>query len=100
MNWIKLCAIKDLALGESRLFEISGQKVALFHINVGFYALDDHCPHRSGPLSQGFLQEGAVSCPWHQWIFDLKDGRCRNIPGQKVRTFPVREREGGVEIEI
>ena len=82
----------------SRCFEIPGGKVALFHTDEGFFALDDHCPHRSGPLSEGTLFDSGIACPWHDWIFDLKTGTCRTIPGKKVVTYPVREENGEIEI--
>jgi nitrite reductase (NADH) small subunit len=100
MAWTKVCAAAEIAPGTSRLCEIAGQKIAVFNTTEGFFALDDHCPHRSGPLSQGLMEGATVACPWHQWVFDLKDGHCRNIPGQKVAVFPVREQDGSVEIDV
>jgi NAD(P)H-dependent nitrite reductase small subunit len=101
MGWTVACASGEVAEGTSRLCELGGLKIALFHTNEGFFALDDHCPHRSGPLSEGPVEEGAVSCPWHQWVFDLRDGTCRNIPGApKAAVYPVRVLEGVVEIDL
>jgi len=99
MAWIPLCPTDALAEGASRCFEAGGVKIALFRTDDGFHALDDHCPHRSGPLSEGAVADGAVACPWHAWVFDLQTGACRNIPGQTVAVYPVRIAEGTVEVD-
>jgi len=100
MAWAFLCKTDQVATGSSLLCEVGGQKIALFHTSEGFFALDDHCPHRSGPLSQGLMEGSTVACPWHQWVFNLSDGICRNIPGQKVAVYPVRVVGDGVEVEL
>jgi len=100
MSWVFLCQTEQVAEGSSLLCETAGKKIALFHTTEGFFALDDHCPHRSGPLSQGMMEANSVACPWHQWVFDVRTGVCRNIPGQKVATYPVRVREAAVEVDL
>ncbi len=100
MRWIEACKASDLAVGENRCIEVEGGKIALFRTTTGAYAVDDFCPHRSGPLHQGWLKDDTIACPWHQWIFNLHDGKCSNIPGQKVRTFPVEERGGALWIGV
>jgi nitrite reductase (NADH) small subunit len=87
---IKLAAVSDVPLNQSKCFRTAAGTIALFHQPDGFYALDDACPHRDGPLSEGPVKDGAVACPWHQWLFRLKDGVCTNIPGPKVKTYPVQ----------
>ncbi len=100
MAWTKVCAVGEIAPGTSRLCEAGGQKIAVFHTDEGFFALDDHCPHRSGPLSEGEVGNGGVACPWHAWVFDLRTGACRNIPGKRVATYSVRERDGEIEVDL
>jgi len=94
-------------VGKARLCEIAGKegavvKIALIRTEAGLFALDDHCPHRSGPMSEGLVdaEGGAIACPWHQWSFDLATGACKNIPGQKIKTFQVVEKEGVVGIDL
>jgi nitrite reductase (NADH) small subunit len=98
VGWTKLCRAEEVAEGKTHCIDLPGRRIALFHTPEGFFALDDHCPHRSGPLSEGDMTSQGVACPWHSWVFDLKTGECRNIPGKRVAAYPVREREGEIEI--
>jgi nitrite reductase (NADH) small subunit len=106
MAWTRLCSREDLPpLGKARLCEIGGKdgavvKIALVRTETGLRALDDHCPHRAGPMSEGWIDGEKIACPWHQWTFDLGTGACTNIPGQKIRVFQVVEKEGFVEIDL
>jgi len=106
MAWTRLCSVADLPpVGQTRLCEVAGKdgtvvKIALARTATGLYALDDHCPHRSGPMSEGLLEGDRIACPWHQWVFNLATGACVNIPGQKIMTYKVVEKEGVVEIDL
>lgn len=92
-------------------FTICGEKIALIRDREVAYALQDRCPHRGVPLSEGNQQfPGTVSCPYHGWTFDLTNGKlCAVItdgPDSRicgkvgVRTYPVAERLGLVWVYI
>jgi nitrite reductase (NADH) small subunit len=91
--------VSQVPLGQAKVFLVANQKIAVFHQPDGFYALDDHCPHRSGPLSEGWVTNYKVSCPWHQWEFNLKNGECETIPGTRVACFEVEVRGGDLWIK-
>ena len=55
--------------------QIGKKMVALFYCEGEIKAYEDMCPHRAGPLSEGEIKNGEVSCPWHQARFDLKTGK-------------------------
>jgi NAD(P)H-dependent nitrite reductase small subunit len=81
--------------------QVEGREIALFRVGDGFRAVDDSCPHAGGPLSAGLLDgQGCVECPWHGWSFDLDSGACRTAPTRRLRTYPVREHDGRVEILV
>lgn len=71
------------------------------------HAFEDRCPHRSAPLSQGFVKDGCLVCPYHGWSFG-DDGKCTHIPAlgtdgaipasARTRTYPVMEHQGYVWI--
>jgi NAD(P)H-dependent nitrite reductase small subunit len=77
---------------------VGGRELALFNLSGQFYALDGCCPHRGGPLGEGWTENGRVYCPLHGWEFDVKTGACINNPGQSVACFPARVLDGKVEI--
>lgn len=80
---MKLANIEDVPPGKSIVVLINdGREIALFNVDGNIYALDNACPHMGGPLGEGELENGCVTCPWHGWQFDVKTGACANMPGQ------------------
>jgi len=51
--------------------EVGGQRIAIFNVGGKYWAIEDTCPHRGGPLSEGMLAENEVICPWHGSRFNL-----------------------------
>lgn len=88
----------SLLSGQGRTVTIEGRSLAVYNLQGIFYALDDQCPHRGGPLGAGTLQEGKVYCPLHGWAFDLNTGACFDRPDRPVKTYPVRIQNGRVEV--
>ncbi len=71
---IRICEVDDVPLGEGRAVTVDGRRIALFRTPGGWHALDDACPHRGGPLSDGLLADCLVTCPLHERRFDLASG--------------------------
>jgi len=65
----------------------------------GIFALDNRCPHEGYPLAQGDLKGCELTCVWHNWKFKVSDGSCI-LGGEGVRSYPVRVRDGGVEVDL
>ena len=64
----------DVPLLEGRSVTVEGRRLAVFHLPEGFVALDGVCPHAGGPLSDGIVADSCVTCPLHNWRFDLRSG--------------------------
>src|SRR5215510_2287394 len=80
----------DLAPGQGKLVEVNDKRIALFNVGGHYYALDDTCPHRGAPLSEGELEGTTVVCPWHGAIFDLGTGNILRPPAAAgVTTYDV-----------
>jgi nitrite reductase (NADH) small subunit len=92
--------LDDLPTGESRCVDVGPNQIGLFRNAEGVFAIDNICPHRGAPLHDGFVEDGVVTCPWHQWQFQLKDGICRNIPNVRTTSFPVEVRDGVIWIDV
>ena len=75
-------------------------EIALFNIDGRFYALDNACPHRGGPLGEGDLQGQTLTCPWHRWQFNAVTGESLVNPAAKLRMFPVTVEGNDVFVEI
>ena len=76
MNWLDICALDDINRLGSRI--VAGPKgdIAVFRTaNDEVFALDDRCPHKGGPLSQGLVFGTRVACPLHNWQIELDSGQ-------------------------
>ncbi|MBF6569690.1 MAG: Rieske (2Fe-2S) protein [Candidatus Binataceae bacterium] len=101
MAFIKVAQSDEIAENSGRIFEVSpGRFVALFNHGGSFYALDNECPHEGGPLGEGDVQRGCVSCPWHGYRFDLATGACVNSARLKVAKFAVRVEGGDILVDV
>lgn len=100
MSFIKIAKTSDVAPGTSKRIETAGKEIALFNVDGQFLALDDTCPHRGGPLSEGFVEEGVVSCPWHGWQFKVADGECLTDPSVCQTKYETKVEGDDVLINI
>jgi nitrite reductase (NADH) small subunit len=92
--------VADIGAGEGRVVEAEGRTLALFNVDGAFYALDNSCAHRGGPLGEGDLDGTVVVCPWHAWRWDVKTGANVNNPAVKMTCFPVSVDGGRVFVEL
>jgi nitrite reductase/ring-hydroxylating ferredoxin subunit len=97
---VKVAEVGELAEGEGRVVEAEGRTLALFNVAGTFYALDNACPHRGGPLGEGDLEGRIVSCPWHAWRWDVTTGHNANNPAVRTPCYPVRVDADGVFVEL
>lgn len=88
----------SLRPGQCRTVEVRGRRFALCNVEGQYYAVDDACPHRGGPLGAGVLEGCDLYCPLHGWPFDVRTGACRTNPSRPVRTYPTRVENGKVWI--
>lgn len=91
---------EDVPEGSARQFDAGGRPVAVFRCEGTLYALDGTCPHRGGPLGEGTVEGGVVTCPWHGWRFEVRTGRCLNVPGRGQPCLPIREENGAIVVEV
>lgn len=101
MAWTIVGDMREIGLGEAKSFELEGRKIAVFNLDGRFYALEDACPHRGGPLSEGSVSDGAVSCPWHSARFDIKSGQHLSPPASRgVPSFPVKVEGSMIQVDL
>ena len=91
---------EEVPEGGSRQLAAGGRAVAVWRLGGALYALDGTCPHRGGPLGEGVVADGVVTCPWHGWRFEVRTGRCVNAPDRIQPAVPVREADGAIVVEV
>lgn len=100
MNRVRVANVRDLPQDGGLVIEVEGRRIALFRYQGEFFALDETCPHRGGPLHQGLLQDGVVACPWHLWQFDLKTGVSPVNPLSRVSRYPLSVQGEDIWLEL
>jgi nitrite reductase/ring-hydroxylating ferredoxin subunit len=88
--FVEVTRTTDVPLGRVKSFVIDGRTIAVYHTNDGFFATDNTCPHRGGPLAEGDLVGNEITCPWHLWGFDVVSGVCPGNPEIALATHEVR----------
>ncbi len=96
---VPVTRVEDMRDGEARHVIVGKRDVAVFRVDGGFYALSNVCRHAFAPLAEGWLDGYVVTCPWHGWRYDVRDGTTDH-PGADVRTYPVTVRSGEVFVTI
>ena len=101
MNWIEIGDIADIPLRGARCVKTPQAKIAVFRTAEDqVFAIEDHCPHKGGPLSQGIVHGDAVTCPLHNWVISLETGQALGADKGAVRTIPVRNENGVLSIAL
>lgn len=99
-NFVKVASVTDLKPGENKVVEVNGEQVALFNVDGEFFAITNTCPHRGGPLGEGFLEGDVVTCPWHGWKFNVKTGVSPVVPTAKVASYQVKVEGSDVMVAV
>ena len=101
MSWIRIATCDSIPLREGRAAEIGDRQIAIFNLGDRFLAVDNQCPHQSGPLCDGIVAGDAVVCPLHQWKVNLENGAVARPANQenRVRTYATKVEAGVISIE-
>lgn len=98
---IRIASVKDIRDGSVLCVKTDGKALALFQVNGAWRALDNACPHAGGPLCEGSVADGVVTCPWHGSQFTIETGAVVHGPAQKaVKTYPVEIRGDDVYVTL
>lgn len=91
LDWRLIGSLDDIKPQGSRKVRFGDITIAVFRTtNDNVFALEDKCPHKNGPLSEGIVHDGCVTCPLHNWVIKLEDGTAQGADEGRTRTFPVR----------
>lgn len=89
-----LVVLPDLDSDGRAVFEHEGRAYAVFTVDGEVVVTDGTCPHKGGPVGEGLIRDGAVVCPWHWYVFDLRTGQCRMADAGPLRRHPVSVVDG------
>jgi len=100
MPLFRAAKTSEIAPGQIREFQLDGHTVAIANLAGSFYAVDNMCLHRGGPLGQGVMDGQKVTCPWHGWQFDVTTGKAALNPAVGVACYRTEVRGDDLFVEF
>ena len=98
--WIDIGALADIPPQGARVVKTAQGCVAVFRTAEDqVFAIDDACPHKGGPLSEGIVHGNAVTCPLHAWVFSLETGMAQGADEGAVNSYPARVEAGRILLD-
>lgn len=91
INWMDVGAMIDIPVQGARTVTTPMGEIAIFRTLAGaVHAVENSCPHRGGPLSEGIVHGDRITCPLHNWVIDLKTGEATGADSGCTRVIPIR----------
>jgi nitrite reductase (NADH) small subunit len=99
-EWIDIAALSDIPRRGARVVKTRLGCVAVFRTGADdVFALNNACPHKGGPLSEGIVHGNAVTCPLHNWVISLETGQAQGADKGQVATYPAQVKEGRILLD-
>lgn len=101
MTFTRVGNASEIPANQGKCFTVAGKKIAVFHKDGRFFALDDACTHMEASLAEGEIEGDHVVCPWHAAIFHLETGATPGPPANGgVKSYPCRRQGDAIEIDV
>lgn len=97
-GFVDVCAVADIPANRARIILLSGERTAIFKYDGKISAVSNVCQHQNGPLGEGKIVAGCITCPWHGYQYVPETGASPPPFVEKVPTFNVRVKNGRVLI--
>ncbi len=95
-GWVDACALVEIAENRAKVVRCTGERVAIFRYDGKLSAVSSVCQHQNGPLGEGRVIDGCITCPWHGYQYRPETGASPAPFAEKVPTFEVAVRDGRV----
>ncbi|HWE92577.1 MAG TPA: DUF2231 domain-containing protein [Tepidisphaeraceae bacterium] len=100
-GWVRIPGAEHMEDGQTLRLDVGGVIIGLARVGAAYYAFQDFCTHRHGPLSEGCFMGDQVMCPWHGSRFDLRTGHVTHGPAKKdIDVYEVRNVNGQVSVRM
>ncbi len=99
-DFIDIGAVDDIPIRAARIVKTNQGCIAVFRNAANkVFAIDDKCPHKGGPLSNGIQHGESITCPLHNWVFDLNSGQAQGVDEGRVKTYTTKIENGRIFME-
>ncbi|MBU0643274.1 MAG: nitrite reductase small subunit NirD [Alphaproteobacteria bacterium] len=100
-TWVSIGPLTEIPRQGARCVKNGDVSIAVFRTSQDqVFALEDKCPHKNGPLSQGIVHEGCVTCPLHNWVISLETGAAQGADVGQTATFEIKIEDGIVLLAL
>jgi nitrite reductase/ring-hydroxylating ferredoxin subunit len=89
-DFVAVCLIDDIREGRARIATVAGERVAVFRYEGKLSAVSNVCQHQNGPLGEGRIIDGCITCPWHGFQYRPDTGQAPDPFTDRIPTFDVR----------
>jgi len=97
-GFVFACREDQVTEGQGYAVEVGGKEIAVFRVGGKIVAIDNDCPHEGGPLAQGTIEDGVVTCPWHGWTFHACTGCSLDPSRRDVASYAVIVESGNIYV--
>jgi nitrite reductase/ring-hydroxylating ferredoxin subunit len=98
-GYVEACPVASIRENRAKVVSISGERVAIFRYEGKISAVSNVCQHQNGPLGEGKIVDGCITCPWHGYQYRPEDGASPPPFPEKVATYRVQVCDGRVLID-
>ena len=99
-DFVKVASSDEISPGECKVAQVDDKAIALYNVDGKFYATDNTCLHRGGPLGEGSLEGSVVTCPLHGWQYDVTNGSNTANPSISVAAYPVKVEGDSIMVKL
>lgn len=100
-RWIEIGALDQIPRLGARVVRTASGNIAVFRTEDDeVFALDDRCPHKGGPLSQGIVHNKRVTCPLHNFVIELANGEAVAPDEGCAHSYPAKVENGTVWLSV
>lgn len=89
-GWLEVCNISEIEEDRAKIFTIANERVAIFKYDGKLSAIHNVCKHQGGPLGEGKVIDGCVTCPWHGYQYVPSNGQSPPPFTEKVATYELK----------
>lgn len=98
-GWADAGPASTILEGRARMALVGAEKVAIFRHQGRLSCVSNVCRHQNGPLGEGRIVDGCITCPWHGYQYRPHDGQSPPPFTEKIETYNLRVVEGRVQVD-
>jgi len=100
-TWVKVAPLTDIPKLGARVVRTKDIEVGVFRLEDDrIFAINNKCPHKGGPLSEGIVYGDKIACPMHSWKISLVDGKAEEPDVGQTACFNTKVEDGFVYLEL